>query len=657
MSAWPRWLVSALLLGMLACTTDNDAVEDPEPRPAASVERQGPDVLVVTWDTVRADRVGRVVNGESTTPTWDRLAREGVVFDHARTVSPITLPAHASLMTGLYPPNHGARNNGFDTLSAEPPVLSEAFAAAGHATGAFVSGAVLEAHTGILRGFAHQDDDTQGSPQRPYRVGDRTADAALSWWSTLPPNQAAFTWVHLFDAHRPWVVTPDEWEKTDRDPYQAEIARVDRVTGRLLDALDAAGRLDHTIVIVTADHGEGLGEHGEMTHAWFAYDSTVRIPLVVWWGDQVASPGVRGRVVSDPVSLVDLAPTLRELSQLPVVPTDGVSLTGALKGGALEPRDLPIECVAPVDIMNAAPIFGTITRDRHSWFDVPLPEHHDLAADPGQSHNLYVDSAQPQLAQAISVMDRRWDPSARGSIDAEQRAQLEALGYLSADIETDQPQDPKEALAAFQLLVADETDRSPEEILVAIDAWTGVHGDQAVFAILKADTLGDLGRVDARLAVLEDAAARWPDNTEVQQAVRQFRKARADAEALLPAIERALQGPSPPPTAQADRGATLRALGRIEEAEQALREAVRAHPEDTEARRQLASLLAGQGQLEAAATVLQAVGARDPRLVCDLGRIQVAQNKDAGLAALEACWKAGGTLTPQELSRISNVQP
>ena len=184
-----------------------------------------------------------------------------------------------------------------------------------------------------------------------------------------------------------------------------------------------------------------------------------------------------------------------------------------------------------------------------------------------------------------------------------------------------------------------------------------MHGDQAVFAILKADTLGDLGRVDARLAVLEDAAARWPDNSEVQQAVRQFRKARADAEALLPAIERALRGPSPPPTAQADRGATLRALGRIEEAEQALRIAVLEHPEDTEARRQLASLLAGQGQFEAAATVLQAAGARDPRLVCDLGRIQVAQNKDAGLTALEACWKAGGTLTPQELSRISNVQP
>lgn len=647
-----------LLLGALACDPDREAVMTPQAQPPAHSERRGPDVLVVTWDTVRADRVGRVINGESTTPTWDRLAQQGIVFNNARTVAPITLPAHASLMTGLYPPRHGARNNGIDTLSATPPVLAEAMHAAGHATGAFVSGAVLEAHTGILRGFAHTDDDTQGTPQRPYRAGGRTVDAVLDWWHTLPAEQAVFTWVHLFDAHRPWVVTPEQWERTNRDPYQAEIAHVDRVTGRMLDALDASGRLDNTIVIITADHGEGLGEHGEMTHAWFAYDSTVRIPLLMWWGADVPSLGERGHVVSDAVSLVDLAPTLRELLHLPDVETDGVSLTAALQGAALEPRDLPIECVAPFDIIHAAPIFGTITADQHSWFDLPTPEHHDLTADPSQNQNLYADTANAQLTQAISVVDRRWDPTTRGHINTEQRAQLEALGYLSTDIEVDHQQDPKEALAAFQLLVSAEANRSPEEILAAVDAWTAEHGEQAVFSILKADILGDLGRVNARLDVLNDAAIRWPDNPEVLQALRQFQQARADAEALLPAIEQALQGPSPPPTAQADRGVTLRALGRVEEAEQALRAAVREHPEDTEARRQLSALLAGQGHLDEARAVLEDASSADQRLRCDLGRILIAQgNDEAGLAALEACWKAGGMITPQELGHISTVQP
>ena len=321
--------VAAALL-VLACSEADDS-------PAVAA-REPLDVVLVTWDTVRWDHVGTSGRGggvrarPSHTPTWDRFAREGVRFTEARTTAPVTLSAHASILTGLDPPRHGARDNGIFTLRATVPTLAEEFARAGYLTAAFVSAEVLHPRHGLDRGFERYDyfvHRAEHAHTVPERRADKTVDTALAWLARAPTERPLFLWVHLFDPHRPWDA-PAPWR--DRyDPYRAEIAFADAQTGRLLDHLAGLGRLRRSLVVITSDHGEGLGEHGETSHAYFAYDSTMRVPLLFWAGARTGISLAPGARIDGIVSLVDLAPTLRALSGLPERP-DGRSLARSAPG-------------------------------------------------------------------------------------------------------------------------------------------------------------------------------------------------------------------------------------------------------------------------------------------------------------------------------------
>jgi choline-sulfatase len=587
----------------------------------ACASQPPPDVVLVTWDTVRADHVA----GQ---PTWERLSAAGITYTQARTPVPITLPAHATMMTGRYPPGHGARDNGRFSVDADVPLLAEAFSAAGYQTAGFVSAPVLSSGTGISRGLATFDD----AVQPPYRPADQTVDAALYWLSSRDPERPIFLWVHLFDAHRPWLPSRSAWEAAGQDAYAAEIAGVDAATGRLVAALGP-----RTILALTADHGEGLGEHGELTHAWYAYDSTLAIPLLLWWGGDL-DLGVRGQRIATPATLADLSPTLRRLAGLPAAPADGADLLDLPAQ-----RPIPIETVAPVYIMGAAPIFGTITPSREAWIDLPTPEHYDLTADPAQQDNRYQPADAGALAEAVGAFPRRW-PQEADALDAATAAQLAALGYISGAGSTGEAPDPKDRLDLFNLLSAPRTELTPEEALRQGEAMRATYGLSPELALYLADCLGAVGRVSDALSVLEEALAGAPDEVRLQEAVAQRQRVRAELSGQLAAIQAALAADPAHPSARYDLGVTLRYLERLPEAEAVLRAAIEQAPQDAQARRELAGVLRGLGRPEEAAEVLRPVA---DALPCELGRLLAVQLDRPAEARplLERCWDSGGRMT------------
>ena len=346
-------------------------------------------VVVITWDTTRVDYVNL-----GTAPYLMALAEEGVSFSNARTTVPLTTPAHASLLTGRYPQDHGVRVNGFHRLKPSTATLAEAFAAKGYSTGAFVSAAVLGEDYGLGRGFDRYDDAMETSPSGwhfPERSAESTL-AAASLWVEEQGAQPFFVWVHLFEPHRPWEPSSDAL-RIHSDPYRAEIWDTDRLTHDFLKRLDRLGALSSSVVVVTSDHGEGLGEHGEWTHGSLIYDSTMRIPLVLWAGKATGIGLAAGSTVTGPVSIVDVAPTLADWFELDLEGMSGRSLVKASEGGeAPGVRDLLMESGEPAYLYDASPLFGW-ARESMVWIDSPQPERFDVQQDPGQLTNLFDEDA------------------------------------------------------------------------------------------------------------------------------------------------------------------------------------------------------------------------------------------------------------------------
>ena len=291
--------------------------------PAWLTPSSRPNVLLVTIDTLRADHVGSYGYHEASTPTIDALARRGVRFETAVAHAPLTGPSHASILTGQTPLGHGFRNNSGFILAPGVKTVAQDFRNAGYHTAGFVSGFPLDRRFGFDRGFETYDDRLpKGNDRRrtPYveRFADATTDAVLRWLATANPREAPqpapwFLWVHYYDPHAPYEPpVADLADRYRQSPYDGEIAFVDRQLGRLLQTLDVRGETSRTIVLVTADHGESLGEHGEGTHGIFLYDATLRVPWIMA-GPQIAA----GRVSRTVARSIDVLPTLLDYAGLP----------------------------------------------------------------------------------------------------------------------------------------------------------------------------------------------------------------------------------------------------------------------------------------------------------------------------------------------------
>ncbi|MCC7010977.1 MAG: sulfatase-like hydrolase/transferase [Planctomycetes bacterium] len=395
-------------------------------------------VLLITLDTTRADALGAYGRNPSVTPVLDELASESVRFAEAQSVAPLTLPAHASMLTGLVPPRHTLRDNGLWPLPDEARSLAELASDRGLATAAFVSSSVLDRSFGLAAGFATYEQPARAARTTTSNFGERsaseTARSASKWLRQLPSEQRFFAWVHFFDPHVPYAPPEAFLQAAGGDAYLGEVAFVDNGVGELLATLRARGLLDDTLVIVTADHGEALGEHGEPTHGVFCYQSTLHVPLFVRYPDGFGA----GSSVREPVSLVDLAPTIAEALDLPLGgETDGRSL---FRVDAPAARGVYFECYAGFLDYGWSPLAGW--RDTlGKYIASPTPEWFDLDADPRELRNLLParEGQRVHFERALGELATRpaLQRAAPLALDAELAAELAALGYASSGVPVD----------------------------------------------------------------------------------------------------------------------------------------------------------------------------------------------------------------------------
>jgi arylsulfatase A-like enzyme/predicted negative regulator of RcsB-dependent stress response len=416
------------------------------PASSGAGSARGFNLLVVTFDTVRADAIGCYGDPQAATPVVDGLAARGVRFAHAVAPAPTTLPSHATLMTGLDPPSHGVRNNGTFTLADERVTLAEMLRERGYATGAVVAAFVLDRRYGLAQGFEsyddalHEDGVDAGEGHFLQRTADRVTDGALAWLAAHG-TEPFFLWVHYFDAHAPYR-PPGAFMPASgvgRDPhamfdaaisramYLGEVSFADSELGRLLAALGDE-RLRRTLVVFAGDHGEGLGEHGEFTHSRLVYEASMRVPLIF------SCPALfdRGHVVDDRVAgLVDVLPTV--LSML------GIQSGGALDGVALNvaaadpARAIYGESLVPLLNHGWAPLF-CLRRLDDKLIGAPRPEYYDLRADPRELRNLHAQSppAAAELERALSArLASSLPPGAaqERALGRDEERRLAALGY------------------------------------------------------------------------------------------------------------------------------------------------------------------------------------------------------------------------------------
>jgi arylsulfatase A-like enzyme len=450
-------LALALLCGVLAIVPPGYGVNLPRLAPGVA---RGASLVLVTLDTTRADRLGAYGAAGAETPAFDALAHAGWLFERAFTVAPVTLPAHASLLTGLYPPAHGVRHNAEFRLTGAVPTLAGQLRAAGYATAAFVSSFVLDARFGLGRGFDVYDAALagDGGPAFPSGILERrgvaTVEAALAWLVRQPADRPVFLWVHLFDAHAPYE-PPEPWRSRFAGrPYEGEIAAADAALGRLLAA--TAGR--RPLVVVAGDHGEGLGDHGERTHGIFLYDETARVPLAI---RLPKAAGVAPARIDELVSLVDLAPSLLHLLGIPdAARRDGRNrFTGA--AGAAEDA-VYLEALMPWIDYGWAPLTAVRTRDA-KLIRAPRPEYYRLAEDPGERHNRAADpAARGEVGRLVRRLVAFGDPmqslatgEAGDGVEPEAREALQALGYLggAGPAPGEAPADPKDKIAIANALI------------------------------------------------------------------------------------------------------------------------------------------------------------------------------------------------------------
>lgn len=543
--------------------------------------REPASVLLVTLDTLRADRVGGWGGPAGLTPALDALARRGTVFEEALASVPLTLPSHATLFTGLEPPRHGVHDNGSYVLPADVETLATRLKADGYETGAFVGAYVLDRRFGLARGFDHYDDAIARNELGPSvleseRRGGAVVDAALAWLRGR--SGRVFAWAHLYDAHAPYDPPSPYKETHPGRPYDGEVAYVDACVGRLIEAVRsrAANEGREPLVAIVADHGESLGEHGELTHGFFVYQSTLKIPFLL------AGPGVpEGERRSGIARTADLFPTL--LARLGVAAPPGLDGTDLLAGSP--GREAYAESLYPATFGWSA--LHAFRNGPLKLIDAPRPELYDLAADPLEAHDLAPrePEAVARLRQALQAVRARARPASIAVLDGASEERLRALGYVAPAAALDAADDPSAP--------------DPKDRLASYRAF-----EEAVWAEARGETR-------AASAGLERLVREEPRNLAFRRSLaaslrREGRLAEAVDALGLPGRGR------DDAIAWHERAMALAQAGRMTEAEASERTALSLNPLLPEPHNHVGVLLARQGKAAEALAHFETAAALDP---------------------------------------------
>ncbi len=551
-------LLAGVLLACGGCGGDHDGE-------AKRAVVDGPNVLFVTLDTTRADRLGCYGYADATTPTLDALAASGIRCENAYCQVPLTLPSHTVMFTALNPPATGIHVNAVGALSETVPTLAERFDARGYRTGAFIAATVLDSRYGLDRGFDHYDDSFQNAEHRDVlhaieRPANEVSDAALAWLDDSP-DEPFLAWVHYFDPHSPYA-PPEGYEEYGNHPYDGEIAFMDAQLGRLITWLDERKLREKTLIVIAGDHGEAFGEHGEEGHGLLLYEPTVRVPVILNWPGRVPA----GKVLDFGVGLVDLAPTVLELLEMDPLPdVHGESVAQLFGVEEATWRPIYVESEYPLVGFGWAPLRSLITEN-WKYIDAPAPELYARAGGPAEDENVVeadadvAKSLQEELDAFVASMQQR--EAVAVELSAEAMQELESLGYVGAG-------------GAAASREEGGTLKNPMEM---IDVATG---------LMAAKKLSLGGRHDEVVAKLEPLVARSPESDELY--------------ALL--------------------GHAYLQVGRYADAEQAFLKSLRTVPNDAKRLCHLGDALAAQNRVDEAKRCYESAIAANDAHVASLTRL------------------------------------
>lgn len=420
---------------------------------ARTAEEPELNVLLITIDTLRADRVSCYGFRHLPTPNMDRIAKNGVVFTRAFSHNPTTLPSHTNIMLGLTPLYHGVRENTNFVAREEFLTLAEYLKSMGYATGAFIGGYPLHSRFGLAQGFDVYDEEYEKVKFQKFSAGERKAEEvmekALGWLDRQESKW--FCWIHCYDPHDPYEPPEPFHSRFENNLYDGEVAYVDQELGRLLDDMEKKGLFEKTLIVFAGDHGESLGEHGEMTHGYLANNTTIGVPLVL------AYPGAKLGRVDQYVGLIDIFPTVCDILGVHQPNgLQGVSLLPGINGEKLPDRAIYFESLYPYYSRGWAPMKGFI-QDGMKYIQSPVPELYDLSKDFDETHNLAagqrLDAYRKRLNEVIEQYSNPDNEKARHRLDRKSLERLRSLGYISspqaATKKSFGPEDDVKALLPF----------------------------------------------------------------------------------------------------------------------------------------------------------------------------------------------------------------
>lgn len=642
-------------------------------RPAAHADKarfEGANVLLITLDTTRADRLGSYGYSRAQTPRLDRLAGEGLLFEQCITPTAYTLPSHSSIMTGTYPPYHGVRINGNTGLADVQVTMAERLRGRGYRTGAFVGAFVLDGRWGLNQGFDHYDDEFDVPPgerldlagvQRPASV---VVDAATKWLDESDDaGKPFFAWVHLYDPHTPYE-PPEPYRSkfASSDPmslYDGEIAFVDAQVGRLLDWLSGRGLDRNTIVVVVGDHGEGLGSHGESEHGYYIYDYAVRVPLLVRLPGKTSA----GRRIAEQVRTIDIFPTLLEfLGDATPDAVQGDSFVPLIDGRhESAPRYAYSESVATKLQYGWSGLYS-IRTNQYKYIQAPRAELYDLGQDPGETTNQLTGLRRVthELRGTLSAIRKEVEEGApeatEANLDAETMAKLSSLGYLGGSSLTTEDDsglaDPKDKLLLYegvgyaaQLIFRNEWDEAAVVLRKVLGEDPGIPQAQLLLSsvyrktkqtakareildaylkkdpgnpqalISMAEILSDEGRADDVIAICKRALAKDERNARAWELIADVYVNRDDHQNALPPLRKVVEIQPKLTRSRNNLAASLIGTGQLAEAETLLGEIIEEYPKFPLAHYHLALLREKQGRLAEARQAYEAEIEIQPKAV------------------------------------------
>jgi arylsulfatase A-like enzyme/cytochrome c-type biogenesis protein CcmH/NrfG len=608
-------------------------------------------ILLITIDTLRADALGAYGNTRAVTPLIDRLAHGGLRFDNARAHNVVTLPSHANILTGRLPIDHGVRDNSGFRVPANEETLATWLKARGFRTGAFVSAFPLDSRFGLARGFDEYDDRFVDATARPAmleqeRPGTATVAAAARWIASQDGKW--FCWVHLYEPHFPYAPPPPFDARFASDAYAGEVAAADDALRPLLQPILDAGSSTPTLVVLTSDHGESLGDHGEATHGIFAYDATLKVPLIVYY-----PPLLKPRTIATPAGHVDIAPTI--LRALGIESFPGVRGRNLIVDPRGERQEvIYFEALSGSLNRGWAPLTGIVANGM-KYVDLPVAELYDLAGDPQERHNLAAERTKEVGDLRARLAAFAAGASSRTSEDAETRRRLQSLGYISSNTsanaaqlytEKDDPkhlikfetrlqevvdlylngrladalgraraltaEQPRMRVALIQLAQLEREAGNGAAAVAALQRALKLHPIDPQVAALLGASLTAAGRQGDAIALLKPFAEQSTADSQVlvTLALAQARNHRADEGLALVARARAAD----PSNAMllVDTGTIHLMAGDRIEARKAFEAALAQNPDVARAHRSLAVMAMEDGTTDAALSHWRAAAALDP---------------------------------------------